>query len=194
MENDIPDAITQLGQCYEIGTNGLVKSAKKAAKIYKRAVELGSVEAMVALGRLLMRGREACGVKMDGKKALQLFRMAADRGDAFGQFNLGLCLAEQLKLSEGFDYLRLAADQGHIQSCALLGVYYEAGEGGIERDTDEARRWYERAVAIGTALDNMQSAIATGKYGPLDGMKPMARKSLSAARDSLDRLGVKDAT
>jgi TPR repeat protein len=196
VENDIPEAVSQLGESYETGNftrNGLVKSYKKAAKIYKRAVELGSVEAMVRLGRLIFPGREAGGVKVDLKKALQLFRMAADRGDTDGQFILGVFLVQQNK-AEGLFYLSLAADQGHIQSYKVLGQLYETGDELVERDLDEARHWYECAVAKGTALENMASAIASGKYGNLDGMmKPLARQSLSDAREALDRLGANDA-
>ena len=52
VENEVPEAITFLGDAYRNGLLGLVKSDKKAAKIWKRAVELGSVDAMVHLGIL----------------------------------------------------------------------------------------------------------------------------------------------
>ena len=38
MENEVPEAITFLGNAYRYGELELVKSDKKAAKIYKRAV------------------------------------------------------------------------------------------------------------------------------------------------------------
>ena len=59
-----------------------VKNEKKAAKIFKRAVELGNVDAAMRLGILYCEGE---GVKVDKKKAMKLFRMAADRGDAKAQ-------------------------------------------------------------------------------------------------------------
>ncbi|KAH8098205.1 hypothetical protein JL720_1137 [Aureococcus anophagefferens] len=52
-------------------------SYKKAVKIFKRAVELGNVQATIELGYMYEKGR---GVRLDLKKASQLYRMAADRG------------------------------------------------------------------------------------------------------------------
>jgi hypothetical protein len=49
VENEVPEAITFLGSAYRRGGLGLVKSDKKAAKIYRRAVELGNVDAMLKL-------------------------------------------------------------------------------------------------------------------------------------------------
>ncbi|KAK7241134.1 hypothetical protein SO694_0005206 [Aureococcus anophagefferens] len=87
VENEVPEAIAMLGDAYRKGWHGLVKSDKKAAKIYRRAVELGSVDAMVSLGGMYATGS---GVKLDKKKAARLYRMAADRGNAVAQSNLGL--------------------------------------------------------------------------------------------------------
>ncbi|KAK7248047.1 hypothetical protein SO694_00087041 [Aureococcus anophagefferens] len=40
VDNDVPEAIKTLGDYYFFGHMGLVKSAKKAAKLWKRGVEL----------------------------------------------------------------------------------------------------------------------------------------------------------
>merc|ERR1711903_300841 len=56
VENEVPEAIAALGSAYRYGDFGLVKSDKKAAKIWKRAVELGNVVAMRSLGLLHGRG------------------------------------------------------------------------------------------------------------------------------------------
>ena len=188
VDNDTPEAINSLGQHYEFGKNGLVKSAKKAAKIYKRAVELGHVDAMLNLAKLYATGD---GVKLDKKKMMQLYRNAgADRGDAYGQYMLGLCLIQQKQAEEGLSYMRLAAEQGLILSCTALGMIYEAGQGDIERDTDEARRWFELAVAKGNALENARFS----KENKLDSMKPTASEAISDAREAIDRLGANDAS
>ena len=52
VENEVPEAIKHLASCYAVGSMGLVQSYKKAAKLYKRAAELGNTEAMVNLGWL----------------------------------------------------------------------------------------------------------------------------------------------
>ncbi|KAK7236141.1 hypothetical protein SO694_0006003 [Aureococcus anophagefferens] len=80
VENEVPEAIRFLGLAYRRSWMGIVKSDKKAAKIYRRAVELGDVGAMTLLGKMYEKG---LGVKLDKKKAERLIRDAADRGDAY---------------------------------------------------------------------------------------------------------------
>jgi TPR repeat protein len=145
VENEVPEAITTLGSAYRYGTLGLVKSDKKAAKILKRAVELGDVDAMVYLGEMY---REGLGVKLDKKKAARLYCTAADRGDAVAQSNLGAILHSQEKFEEAFRYVALAADQGWTAAEHVLGICYRAGEG-TEVDLGKARYWFERAAAKG---------------------------------------------
>jgi TPR repeat protein len=145
VENEVPEAITHLGNAYSRGFYGLVKSDKKAAKIYRRAVELGNVEATVRLGVLYQNGS---GVKLDKKKAERLFRTAADRGNAIAQFTLGAVLHSEKKHEEAFRYFALAADQGLTHAENILGCYYRDGYG-MEVDLGKARYWFERAAAKG---------------------------------------------
>ena len=153
MENEVPEAITFLGSSYRLGRYGLVKSNKKAAKIYRRAVELGDMVAMRNLGLLYENGS---GVKLDKKKAMKLYRTAADRGDAVAQFDLGVLLGSEKKFEEGFRYYALAADQGYTPGESNLGVCYMCGEG-TEVDLGKARYWLERAAAKGDerAIENL---------------------------------------
>ena len=119
-EADVPEAITHLAGCYEDGDYGLVKSAKKAAKIYKRAVELGDTNAMTGLAIMYMAGE----FKLDKKKALQLWRMAADRGHPRAQKNLGLAYWRgdgcSQDLEEARRWLTLAALQGCDEAKSAL--------------------------------------------------------------------------
>ena len=145
VENEVPEAISFLGSAYRHGHFGLVKSDKKAAKIYRRAVELGDVRAMVFLGTLYQNGS---GVKLDKKKAERLFRMASDRGDATAQINLAFLLDDEGKFDEAFQYNALAADQGDTVGETNLGCCYRDGTG-TEVDLGKARYWFERAAAKG---------------------------------------------
>jgi tetratricopeptide (TPR) repeat protein len=145
VENEVPEAISFLGWAYRRGLLGLVKSDKKAAKIYRRAVELGNVDAMVKLGFLYQNGS---GVKLDKKKAERLYRAAADRGDAFAQSNLGILLYSEKKHEEAFRYFALAADQGFTDGEINLGLCYRHGTG-TEIDLGKGRYWFARAAAKG---------------------------------------------
>ena len=66
-----------------------MRSGKKAEKLYKRAVELGDVDAMCFLGNLYV-DTTPTGIKLDRKKAARLYRMAADRGHLAAQCHLAL--------------------------------------------------------------------------------------------------------
>ena len=145
-DNDVPEAVTQLGDMYRRGDSfsGVVKSTKKAAKLYKRAVELGNVDAMLKLGYLYDNGD---GVKLDKKKAEQLYRVAADKGDACAQFGLFQLLKADQRLEEATHYLRLSAEQGYTMAETGLGmqIFWQHGPDAV----DEARRWLDRAAAKG---------------------------------------------
>jgi hypothetical protein len=158
VENEVPEAITILGDAYRGGHFGLVQSDKKAAKIWKRAVELGNVEAMWQLGGMYVNGR---GVKLHKKKAERLYRAAADRGDAVGQCRLGAFLYFDEKFEEAFRYYALAADQGLTLAEANLGLCYKNGKG-TEVDLGKARYWLERAAAKGDehAIEALAELVA----------------------------------
>ncbi|EGB04764.1 hypothetical protein AURANDRAFT_31968, partial [Aureococcus anophagefferens] len=140
---------------YRCGLYGLAKSDKKAAKIWKRSVELGDVEAMAELGGLYHDGS---GVKLDEKKAARLYRAAADRGDAVAQNNLAAFLHAEKKFEESFRYFSLAANQGYTFAENSIGMCYGNGTG-TEVDLGKARYWFERAAAKGdeTATRNLSA-------------------------------------
>ena len=144
----MPEAISCLGSAYYYGHYGLVKSYKKAAKIYRRAVELGEVRATNGLGLLYKNGS---GVKLDKKKAERLYRMAADRGDAVAQSKLAFLLHSEERFEEAFRYYALAANQGDAFAENNLGCCYYYGNG-TEVDLGKARYWLERAAAKGNEL------------------------------------------
>jgi TPR repeat protein len=150
-ENEVPEAVYELGDLYWFGedyANDIVKSTKKAVKLFKRAVELGNVEAMVALGRSYFLGE---GVKkIDKSKAMQYYRMAVDRGHAGAQNTYAVLLKKEKRYAEAVRYYRLAAEQGHTTASFNLGVAYAKGVV-VEADLDEAKRWYARAADRGYA-------------------------------------------
>ena len=88
------------------------------------------------------------GVKLDKKKAMQLCRMAADRGDAVAQSILAKLLHSEEKFEEAVRYFVLAANQGYTYGEHGLGVCYGNGQG-TEVDLGKARCWFERAAAKG---------------------------------------------
>ena len=142
----MPEAIGFLGTLYLNGRPYLAKNSKKAAKLFKRAAELGNLEAMAQLGYLYERGED--GVKLDKRKAMRLFRVAADRGLAQAQNTLAARLFADGDLEGSTHYLRLAAEKGLIAAQRRVGMCYVHGSG-AERDFEGGMRWLSRAAAQG---------------------------------------------
>lgn len=115
VEREVPEAINALGEIYTEGRL-VVKSTKKAAKIFKRGMALGNVDAMTHLGNLYERGD---GVKLDKEKAMQLYRMAADRGDADAQSSLGIMLDHHSgDMEDAVRYYKLAVSTSSATTAA----------------------------------------------------------------------------
>ena len=160
VENDLAEAITFLANEYHYpdGELGLVKSDKKAAKLFKRAVELGDASAMFGLGQFYYSGS---GVKQSNAKAKQLFKMAADIGHAHAQCKYGVALQldGNLQIEEGAHashlinesnrYMTLSAEQGFTFAEYTLGTFYLSGQSGLGVDMEKALRFLHRAASKG---------------------------------------------
>jgi TPR repeat protein len=100
------------------------------------------------------------GVKLNRNKAKELYRMAADRGNAIGQANLANLLTQDEKHVEAFQYSMRAAEQGYTVAQVTVGMAYGSGQG-VRENLTEAHRWLSRAAAKGdvtaaNALDLMR--------------------------------------
>ena len=103
---------------------------------------------MVRLAWLYQNGD---GVKLDMKKATELYRRAADRGQAQAQFELGKIIDDphaEEGSDEAFRLWKLSAEQGYTAAEFMVGVCYGAGRG-VGVDCGEAKRWLSRAAAKG---------------------------------------------
>ena len=87
--------------------------------------------------------RDGEGVAVNKSEAFKWFKLAAEKGYADAQANLGFCYLngegiDSNKL-EGFKWFKLAAEQGHAISQQNLGMCYEHGFG-VAVDKKEADR------------------------------------------------------
>ena len=164
-----------LGNCYYY-SYGVDYDCTKAAEWYLKAADQGLARAQCSLGKV-ERSNE--GLDRDHKRqAHYWFRLAADQGDAEGQWNLAvLChpdseeeiywckkaaeqgyiaAVEYLKEVEEMwkmkqrekDELLKAASQGDVHAMAELGERYEEGDG-VQQDIAQAIRWYRLAAEHG---------------------------------------------
>ena len=81
--------------------------------------------------------------------------MAAEKGVADAQFNLGFMYAEGRGVPEdareAAKWYRMAAEKGHAKAQFNLGRMYAKGEG-VPEDAREAVKWYRMAAEQGDAL------------------------------------------
>ena len=120
------------------------------------------VHAYVAYGHDLSARRygRGHGVKLDRKKKTQLYRMAADLGNAYGQLNLAVDLDYEAGSDEAAEdptnapsleatkYYRLAAEQGLAQAQWKLAVRLYKGWGATV-NRQESTCWAARAAVQG---------------------------------------------
>jgi hypothetical protein len=100
------------------------------------------------------------GVGMDKGKAVELYRRAADAGDALAIVKLGVCYEHGTGVAEdkvkAVDLYRRAADAGNTRAMVRLGECYEHGTG-VAEDKAEAVELYRRAADAGdtSAMNNL---------------------------------------
>ena len=111
------------------------------------------------LGVAYARGE--LGLARDERRAAQLYKAAAARGDAAAQHNLGLMYMSGGKAPKALKWFRAAAAQDHAPSVYNLATAYAFGTG-VPRDADEASALYRRAAMLGSA----DAAYALGRLEP----------------------------
>lgn len=97
-----------------------------AAKIFKDCSDQGNEASMIWLAQLYSNGH---GVPKDLRKAVDLERMAAERGYSIGQYNLGVSLLRghgaEYDLESAKMWLDKAAQQGDKSAHVLIDSGYD---------------------------------------------------------------------
>jgi TPR repeat protein len=157
-------ALYQLGRAYAAN-----QQLPEAMAAYHKAADAGSTSAMVELGIMLATGS---GVARDQAKAEELFKRAADAGNARGVINL---IAMGENGGPSFDpvqaraLLTQAAARNSAEAEFQLGLMYANGTGGPKDDV-AARQMFQRAAAQNHpgALEWAGSFAESGRGGPKD--------------------------
>jgi TPR repeat protein len=146
------DAQRYIGDAYQGGVL-VLQDYVESRKWYKKAAEKGNAEAQYALGWIYQNG--IGDVTIDEKLAYQMYLKAAENGHLEAQTSLGLIYfdgwAVKKNYPEALKWLQRATEQGQsIRGRAEyhLGMMYEKGKGGIDKDSDEAIYWYKKAAEL----------------------------------------------
>ena len=195
------DAAYNLGVIYLLGRRVPPDKAQARAWLI-RAGKNGHTRAIYALGRMALDERDygsaascfqrACddfpdarydlallqdqglGVPKDPAKALENYKVAAEKGSSDAQYRLGVLFetgqgAFKQDPVKAFEWYERAADQGHVEAQASLGRFLLNGTGGA-RDLDTAFEWLELAAdnGSGKACVLLGDLYLEGKECPRD--------------------------
>jgi TPR repeat protein len=122
------------------------EESREFERLLLRAGQLGSVNAQRALGVAYATG-DWSGPK-DLAEAARWYRLAAEKGHAESQYDLGFMLllgeGEPKNTVEGLKWLERAAEQGEFSAIRLLADCYENGYCDVPVDTAKAAYWRDR--------------------------------------------------
>ena len=138
-QQSIEQAFEQALDAYKAG------NFAEAAGQWLALAEDGCAPAQRALGSLYERGQ---GVEKNTANAFEWTKKAAEQNDPVAMFNLacyhdkgfGVKKNQQAALT----WYRKAAEYGHPEAAALIASLIETGDRGLEKDMDEAVRWYRK--------------------------------------------------
>ena len=142
-EQDLPVACWNTAYSFD----GLFELIDKneAFNWYKRAAELGYIEAFNELGRYYYEG---WGTEKNIPEAIKWYEEAAEEGNVNAYWNLGLVYEEVKNDERAFYWYKKAAESGFANAYNNVGIYYKNGYG-VEKNVEEAIKWYEKAAEQG---------------------------------------------
>ena len=128
------------GRCYAEGY-GTGKYRKTAARRYQKAADMGSLRAMLALGRMYLLGD---GITCDPDVGLELLEGAASKQIPY--LNRHATGRNGTILDTVFHY----EERAQAQAMEELGMLYRDGTTGISQDIECARYWLKQAAENGS--------------------------------------------
>ena len=155
-----------------------------------RAAEAGNVQAMNVWGTYLIthRVREASDTNEVNRilgEASEYFRNAADRGDANGLYNLGMCYMQGLGVPQddqiAFGRFQSAAEKEHPEAMNNIGLFYREGRV-VEKNLERSAKLFEKSASYDNpyGLFNFALALQNGEGVEQDEARAAALLSKSA--------------
>ena len=156
-----PEAQFELGCCYG-GAEGTVSDIPEAIKWFRKAAEQGHMEAQYRLGLFYQTG---LGMSKSETEARFWFEKAAEQGHNDAPYHCGTCIFnpadysfdelnnekelefEKILAIDALPWYKIASEQGfNIDlACYDIGLFYEYGIGGVDKDYNEAIKWFQKA-------------------------------------------------
>jgi uncharacterized protein len=136
-----------------------------------------SAPTSLSLAEISTKASQALQAK-DYASAMAYYRMAADKGDAQAQYDIGLLYSNGMGVSRddkiAFQWFHVAAAQGHVASITWLGVMYASGRG-VQQDYIESMKWNKKAAELGSphAQHNLGLMYYFGQAVPVNTSEAM---------------------
>ena len=122
-------------------------TSSSSSSSYDSEIEGKTASEICSLGYAYDTGTS--GKSKNVQKAVKYYRIAAERGNATGQANLGIMYREgrgvTKDIAEAIKWFRKAADQGSANGQCSLGLLYYNGTG-VTKDNFEAVKWFRKAA------------------------------------------------
>ena len=153
----------ELAKCYRDGF-GMKKDELLAAEAFKRAAEIGHMEAQHETGNCFLYGK---GFEKDERQAVVWYEKAALQGYAEAQNAVGYCYSNGYGVDQNYDianaWFKKSADQNYAWAQYNLGLSFQNGLG-YEKDDTQAVVWYEKAATNGLRVAQYRLGICY-EYG-----------------------------
>ncbi|KAI9184005.1 Chitin synthase 4 [Blastocladiella emersonii ATCC 22665] len=148
------EGLYELALLHETGIDHVVfVDYEYSVKLLREAAQLGHVTSMYRLGSYYEHGNH---VAKSGATSFGYFKAAAERGhpdSMFGVASWYLTGNREASVPQSdelaFEWMKKAAEAGLIKAFFALGYLYEEGIGVPAEDFQQAKLWYERALAKG---------------------------------------------
>lgn len=136
-----PNEFLQQGEQAEEANN-----YDKALEFYKKATDMGSVEAMYRIAKVYDNENFN---KNDIQKALEWCTKSANAGNVTAMFELGeYFLFNNKDYDVAIKWLQKSSEKNYVKSFLLLGYCYDNGTG-VNEDKEKAIYWYKRSANEG---------------------------------------------
>jgi TPR repeat protein len=103
---------------------------------------------------------------MNKSLAIHYFKLAADQGDSFGQWDYGVCLAQgkgiPMNKSLAANYFKLSADQGNQHGQCAYGLCLLTGDG-VPRNESLAAHYFKLSAEQGNNQGQSLYAYCLGQ-------------------------------
>lgn len=185
------EAIANIGLCYHWGT-GVAHDSKKAIDYLTQASEKGFCKAKYYLAFYYFNGWD--NTPKQTIMAIQLWKDAASKGDAYSLCQLGLLYYKGDSISKdynkAFQYLSKAAEKNVPMAYYQIGICYSSGHG-ISKDEQIAFQYFNKAANMNLPIAQYRLGTCYKNGRGVEKDWNLALKWYKAAIDNSDRYNSK---